>query len=416
MKRVGIEYEGVWGMSAESYDVIIVGGGILGLATGVELLSRKGDLRVLLLEKEERVGSHQSGRNSGVLHTGVYYAPGSLKARLCREGRELMVDFCSSRGIEVDLCGKVIVATSEEELAPLEALFERAQGNGVECRRVDARGLRNIEAHVAGLAGIHVPGAGVVDYGLVCAHQSEILLEMGGRVLTEACVMRIDEEKEGLRVSTAEREFLGSCLVTCGGLYSDHLVSMAGGAPEARIIPFRGEYFALRESARTLCKGLIYPVPDPRFPFLGVHLTKQVGGGVVCGPNAVLAMRREGYGWGDVDLHELFSTLSYPGFLRFARKHWRVGIQELRRSLWKADFLESLRRLVPELSLEDLVPAPAGVRAQAMGMDGALVDDFVLQRTPRAVHLTNAPSPAATSSLSIAKMVAQGVMDDVLAL
>lgn len=393
-----------------TYDVLVVGGGIVGLATAVHLLEAQPTLSLALVEKETEVGTHQSGRNSGVLHSGVYYPAGSLKARHCVEGRALMVSFCAAEGITIDLCGKVIVATSEDELPRLKALYESAKGNGVNCRLVDANELKGIEPYTTGLSALYVPEAGVVDYSLVCSRLASKVRSLGGEIRLGERVISITTDKEGLKVETATGVLQAKALVNCAGLHSDKLVEMTGAEPEARIVPFRGEYYALAPATRKYCRGLIYPVPNPEFPFLGVHLTKQIDGGVICGPNAVLAMSREGYGWRDVDLSELRESLFDPGLWRFARRHWRVGFTELWRSLSKRKFLESLRRLVPQLELCDLERAPSGVRAQAMARDGSLVDDFLIQRIGRVWHVANAPSPAATSSLSIGKAVAARVL------
>jgi len=395
-----------------SYDVMVVGGGIVGLATAVHLLETQPTLRLALVEKETEVGAHQSGRNSGVLHSGVYYPAGSLKARHCAEGRALMMSFCAAEEIPIELCGKVIVATCEDELPRLNALHESAKINGVNCRLVDANELKGIEPSVAGLSALYVPEAGVVDYSLVCVRLASKVRSLGGELRLGEEVLSIRSDEESLKLETTAGVLESKALVNCAGLHSDKLVEMTGAKSEARIVPFRGEYYALTPAAIKYCRGLIYPVPNPQFPFLGVHLTKQVDGGVICGPNAVLAMRREGYGWRDLDLRELGEIVFAPGFLRFARRHWRVGLSELWRSLSKRKFLESLRTLVPQLELCDLERAPSGVRAQAMARDGSLVDDFLIQRIGRVWHVANAPSPAATSSLSIGKAVAERVLHE----
>lgn len=388
------------------WHVAVVGGGIVGLATAWQLQRARPGCRVLVLEKERELALHQTGRNSGVLHSGIYYQPGSLKARTCRAGKRLMEDFCAREGIAFEICGKVIVATRGEELPALERLLERGQANGVPCQRIGPERLRELEPHAAGVAAIHAPSAGIVDYRQVCARLAEAIREAGGEVRTGAKVLSLRASGRTVVLETESGAVEAEVAVNCAGLHSDRVARRAGQRPPAKIVPFRGEYFALKPHAHRLCRNLIYPVPDPSFPFLGVHFTRRIGGGVECGPNAVLAFAREGYRKTDANLRDLAETLTYPGFLRLAARHWRTGMGEMWRSCSKAAFVRSLQRLVPELQAEDLEPAPAGVRAQALRSDGALVDDFLLVESERVVSVCNAPSPAATSALQIGAEIA----------
>lgn len=388
-------------------DVLIVGGGIVGLATAYQLTRNYPHLRVRVLEKEQRLAQHQSGRNSGVLHSGIYYKPGSLKAINCRQGRSLMLAFCEREGIPLEICGKVIVATEERELPTLQMLVQRGQANGVRCETITGERLRELEPHAAGLQAIYVPEAGIVDFRQVCERLAERVREAGGEVVTEAKVLAVRETSDSVEVCTSQGDFTARYFVNCAGVYSDEIAKVSGVHPPARIVPFRGEYYLLSEEARGLCRNLIYPVPDPRFPFLGVHFTRTISGEVECGPNAVLAFAREGYHKTDVRWRELWATLTYPGFWRLARRYWRTGLGEMWRSVSKRAFVMSLQRLVPEVREEYLRPAQAGVRAQAVAPDGSMLDDFVWVDTPRAVHVLNAPSPAATASLAIGETIVQ---------
>ena len=390
-------------------DVVVVGGGILGLATADRLLAQRAGTSIVVLEKERAIALHQTGRNSGVLHSGIYYKPGSLKAVNCRAGKSAMERFCADEGIPYEICGKVIVAVDEAERARLEALLVRGHANGVRCERISPERLRELEPHAAGVEALHVPETGIVDYRRVCERLAARIAEHGGAVVTGAqatCFSRVGNRTV---VSTPVSEYEARIVVNCAGLQSDRVTRLAGGRPHARIVPFRGEYFELVPAKRHLCRNLIYPVPDPAFPFLGVHFTRRIGGGVECGPNAVLALAREGYAKGAVNVRDLWETLSYGGFPRLARKHWRTGAGEAWRSLSKPAFTRALRRLLPEVEEGDLVPAPAGIRAQAVAPDGAMVDDFLIVEDERAVHVNNAPSPAATASLEIGRLVAEKV-------
>ena len=386
-------------------DVIILGGGIVGLATAYRLRQRLPHLRIALIEKEATVAHHQTGRNSGVLHSGIYYKPGSKKAVNCRRGKKAMEQFCHEHQISFDICGKVIVAVEERELPALERIYERGQRNDVRCEMIDAARLRELEPHAAGIRAIHVPETGIVDYVQVCQRLAELTQEAGTQLVLGARVTEFRRSGRGdagmQHVETTKGGWETKFLVNCTGLHSDRVARLAGQSPEARIVPFRGEYYQLKPSAFELCRNLIYPVPDPNFPFLGVHFTRMIDGSVECGPNAVLAFAREGYRWRDVNVRDLAESLSYRGFQRMAAKYWRMGLHEMWRSFSKRAFVRALQRLVPDIKGGDLIPAPAGVRAQAVAEDGTMVDDFVIQSDGRVVSVCNAPSPAATSSLNI---------------
>jgi len=384
---------------------VVVGAGIVGLAVAHRLLLDRPHATVTVLEKENRVGGHQTGHNSGVIHSGVYYRPGSLRANLCVAGARSMVEFCREHGIPVEVTGKLIAATSEAELPRLQTLAQRAEANGVPARLVDPAAARELEPHVACLAGLHITSTGITDYGAVCEVLAKLIVDRGGEVRTGVRVTSIGAD----RVHTTAGEVPMDTLVNCAGLHADRIARMAGVTPPVRIIPFRGEYFTIRRA--DLVRGLIYPVPDPDLPFLGVHLTRTVDGHLHAGPNAVLALAREGYRWRRINLRDLAETARYPGMWRLARRHLGTGVDEVRRSLSRRRFAASLARLVPDVTTEDLVPAPAGVRAQAVGRDGALLDDFLLVRHERQLHVLNAPSPAATSSLEIARRIADELPD-----
>jgi L-2-hydroxyglutarate oxidase len=386
-------------------DLVIIGGGIVGLATAYRFLERFPGKTVTVLEKEAQIAAHQTGHNSGVLHTGIYYRPGSLKALNCRAGKKAMEEFCTKENIPYDLCGKIIVAVEESELPRLEALLVRGPQNGVVCNRITAEQIREIEPHGAGLAGIHVPEAGVVDYARVCRRLAEIIAEKGSRIITSARATAIKRENGRAIVETAAGPFAAQQIVNCAGLYSDRVTRLSGATPSAKVIPFRGEFYALRPEGQYLVKGLIYPVPDPAYPFLGVHFTKRMNGMIECGPNAVLAFAREGYKNTTINLRDLGETLAYPGFWRLCSRYWRIGMNEMYRSFSKRAFVRALQRLVPEIKSEYLDWAPAGVRAQTVSPKGDMVDDFVIEETDRVVNVENAPSPAATASLNIGKLV-----------
>lgn len=388
------------------YNVIIIGGGVVGLAVGLEITRRFPPLRLLILEKEDRVARHQSGHNSGVIHSGVYYKPGSLKARLCVTGAAAMVEFCREHGIPHEVCGKVIVATSVDELPRLENLRQRGEANGLTgLRLIGPEELREIEPHARGLQALVVPSTGITDYALVCEKYAELISNAGGTVLLLAPATRIRRTSDEIIVETPRAAYSTSALINCAGLHSDRICRMAGDDPGVMIVPFRGEYYDLRPERASLVKALIYPVPDPRFPFLGVHFTRRISGKVDAGPNAVLALAREGYRHTDINLHDLATSIAFPGFWRMARQHWRNGLDEWRRSLSKSVFVRALQRMVPDITEADLVPGGSGVRAQALKPDGALVDDFQFVPSDEILHVLNVPSPAATASLTISKEI-----------
>ncbi len=388
-------------------DVLIIGGGIIGLATGYQLVQRNPRLSIRVLEKEQEIAFHQTGRNSGVLHSGIYYRPGSLRAHNCREGKKAMEAFCEAEGVAYEVCGKVIVAVTEEEVPALERIYDRGQKNGVRCEMIDADRLHELEPHVSGVKAIHVPESGIVDYVSVCRRLADHIRKAEGEIVTGAEVEGLHSESTSVVARTTQGDFSAKYLVNCAGLHCDRVAKLAGARPSSQIIPFRGEYFELLPQAKHLCRNLIYPVPDPNFPFLGVHFTRMTDGSVECGPNAVLAFAREGYRRTDVNLRDLRESLSYPGFLRLAARHWRMGANEMWRSWSKAAFVRALQRLIPEIQSSDLEAAPSGVRAQAVSPDGKLVDDFVIQEQGRMIHVENAPSPAATAALNIGRLIVE---------
>ena len=391
-----------------TYDIAIIGGGIVGLATARALLERTPSLHLVLCEKEAELGTHQTGHNSGVIHSGIYYKPGSFKARLCVEGVRLMTDFCDKHAIKYDRCGKVIVATSDDEIPRLKTLYERGVANGVPgVAMIDAARVREIEPHVRAVAGIHSPNTAIVDYGEVTTALGQELVARGVTIEYNFPVSAITRVRGGgVAVSTQHHTITTRRIVNCAGLYSDVVARLAGAAAEVQIVLFRGEYYFLKSEREGLVRGLIYPVPDPEFPFLGVHFTRTIHGEVEAGPNAVLAFAREGYRWTSVRPRELAGTLRYAGFWWMARKYWRVGAWEVHRSVSKKKFVESLQRLVPDLKAEDIKPGGSGVRAQAVLPDGTLLDDFSIVSSADAIHVLNAPSPGATASLAIGRHIA----------
>ena len=390
-------------MDSKVYDVVIVGGGIVGLSTAMQLKSdRFPNWRVAVVEKESTLASHQTGHNSGVIHSGIYYRPDSQKARFCVTGIQGLLRFCEENKIEFQQCGKVIVATSEEEVGRLQTLYERGISNGVQgLEMIGPERLKEIEPHSAGVQALWAPSTGIVDYKKVALAYAARFQQNGGDIFANAQVRRITRYPNELVLETAKGALKTKHVINCAGLYADRVAEMMGERLEVRIIPFRGEYFTLRPERHHLVNGLIYPVPDPRFPFLGVHYTRTIGGQVEAGPNAVLAMSREGYRKSDWDLGESWGTFTFPGFWRMSAKQWRVGVGELRRSFSKKRFVRDLRQLLPEIQDSDLVPGGSGVRAQAVARDGALLDDFSILRGREAIHVLNAPSPGATSSLAI---------------
>ena len=393
-------------MTDSRYNVIIIGGGVVGLGVALEITRRFPRLRLLVLEKEDRVARHQSGHNSGVIHSGVYYKPGSLKARLCVSGAAAMVEFCREHKLAYEVCGKVIVATQTDELPRLDELRKRGVANGLTgLRLIGPEELREIEPHAAGLKALVVPSTGITNYAAACEKYAELISARGGTVLTSAAATGIKRTSNEIVVETSRGAFSTGALINCAGLHSDRIARMAGDEPGVMIVPFRGEYYDLIPERASLVRWLIYPVPDPRFPFLGVHFTRRITGTVDAGPNAVLALAREGYRHRDINLRDLAGSLAFPGFWRMARQNWRNGLDEWRRSLSKPVFVRALQRLLPEVRENDLVPGGSGVRAQALKPDGAMVDDFQFVTSGKVLHVLNVPSPAATASLSIGKAI-----------
>jgi L-2-hydroxyglutarate oxidase LhgO len=392
----------------ERADVAIVGAGIVGLATALRLLEQKPDLDVVILEKEATVASHQSGHNSGVLHAGLYYGPGSLKARLCREGKADLEAYCEAHGVPIERRGKLVIALDASELGRLEALKERAMANEVPgLEEVGPEQIRELEPHAVGLRALWSPGTGVVDFGAVARAFAHDVVERGAAIETRRAVESIEQRGGELIIGTTRGELVARRVIACAGLQADRVAAMTEDHRDRpRIVPFRGDYYTLKPEAEHLVRGLIYPLPDPQYPFLGMHLTKRIDGQVLAGPNAVLAMAREGYGRLDLSLRDLADIVTYPGFAKLVSANWRMGAQEMWRDWSKRAFVADLRRFVPALSSEHLVFGPSGIRAQALGADGSLVDDFLLGGSDRALHVLNAPSPAATSSLAIGRVLA----------
>ena len=389
------------------YDYIIIGGGIVGLATAYNLLKKKSELKICILEKEDTLAAHQTGHNSGVIHSGIYYKPGSLKAQNCLLGYRMLIDFCNEHKINYDLCGKLIVAVNTNELTELDKLYQRGIDNGLHKNILVGKDeIKNFEPNVSGLRAIHVPYTGIIDYKHVCNKLAELILAMGAGSYTSHKVMQIQQDKNEVLIITEKESFLTKYFINCAGLFSDKIASLNNRNLDTRIIPFRGEYFLLKPEKRNLVKNLIYPVPDPNFPFLGVHFTRMIEGGVKAGPNAIFAFKREGYKMSDVDLIELYESLSWPGFQKVMMKYWKTGIGEFYRSFSKAAFTKALQRLIPDVKKDDLISSEAGVRAQACDKFGGLIDDFKIIEESNAIHVLNAPSPAATSSLSIGKKIA----------
>jgi L-2-hydroxyglutarate oxidase LhgO len=389
------------------YDIAVVGGGIVGLATSRELLARHPHLKLANVEKEDGYNKHQTGRNSGVIHSGIYYKPGSLKATLCVEGRKLAWEYCDAKGIPYKQVGKLIVATDESELGRLNDLMVRGKQNGIEgLELLDAHEIEEREPYCRGIKAIFSPVTGIVDWGLVSEHYAGDAREAGADMYLGHEVISFERRNGVTRLLTTKGEIEAKAVVTCGGLYSDKLAQKTGGAVDPKIVPFRGDYLILKPEKTHLVKGNIYPVPDPEFPFLGVHFTPRMDGSIWLGPNAVLAFAREGYNFWDVNLPELWDAATYPGFFKLATKYWKIGAGEMYRDLVRSAYVGALQRYIPSLTPEDCLPGPSGVRAQAMASDGSLVDDFVFEGSDGIVHVRNAPSPAATSSLAIGRYIA----------
>ncbi|KAA9028360.1 L-2-hydroxyglutarate oxidase [Niallia endozanthoxylica] len=391
------------------YDFAIVGGGIVGLSTGMALYQRFPNAKVVVIEKESKVAEHQTGHNSGVIHSGIYYKPGSFKARFARQGSQSMTEFCQVHGIDHDICGKVIVATKEEEMPLLQNLYTRGLENGLAITKIGAEELKEIEPHVKGLGAIRVPQAGIVNYRQVSETFAEIIKENGGEIKLNTKVERIYEDSDSVIIETNRGTFKANMVINCAGLHSDRVAAAAGYKTDMKILPFRGEYFKLKPEKRYLVKHLIYPVPNPKFPFLGVHFTRMISGEVDAGPNAVLSFKREGYKKTDFNAKDLAEALSYSGLWKMAGKFAKEGFDEYVRSFSKKQFTKSLQQLIPEIQEDDLIPAPAGVRAQALRNDGNMVDDFHIIMGRRSIHVCNAPSPAATASIEIGKEVVRRI-------
>jgi L-2-hydroxyglutarate oxidase len=393
-------------MTDGRFDVIIIGGGIVGLATARELLCRRPGTRLLVVEKEQELAAHQTGHNSGVIHSGLYYKPGSLKARLCVAGAARLVDFCRENDVPYELCGKVVVATDQSELPALEELLRRGTENGVpDLRRLTREEIREFEPFAEGIAGIRVPGTGITDFVAVSKKYAEHIRTSGGEIRTGAAVLGIRRSPTATIVQTHAGDFSASLVINCAGLYSDRIARFAGAQVEIQSVPFRGEYYDLKPEKKHMVRGLIYPVPDPRFPFLGVHFTKRIYGGADAGPNAVLAFAREGYTKMSFDLDEALEIVKYPGFWKMSRKYWKAGLGEYYRSLSKAAFVLALQKLMPQLVSSDLTPGHTGVRTQALRPDGTMMDDFYFIFGEGIVHVVNVPSPAATASLEVAREI-----------
>ena len=392
-------------------DLAVIGGGIVGCATALAISSRNPNLKIALLEKEASLASHQTGHNSGVIHAGLYYKPGSMKAETCASGREALYRFCNVHDIPHQRCGKVVVAVDDTELPALEELERRGKANGLEgLQRLSVSQLQEHEPHVRGVAGLFVPQTGIVDYVRVTQKLAELFQSRGGLVHLNAPVSKIQKKQDGYLIHSGHKTFEARNLVNCAGLHADQVARLAGLRPKLRIIPFRGEYYEFKPERSKLVNHLIYPVPDPLMPFLGVHFTRMIDGTVEAGPNAVLAWRREGYRRSDISLPDLAEIFAFGGFWKLSTRFWKTGIEEYRRSFSKKQFVKSLQRLMPEVRESDLVPGGSGVRAQAVDNEGRMVDDFCIQTEGRMVHVLNAPSPAATASLSIAEHIADKVM------
>lgn len=398
-------------MGDNMFDFVIVGGGIVGLSTGVQLTKEFPNAKIAVFEKESELAYHQTGHNSGVIHSGIYYKPGSYKAKFARAGSQTMVNFCKEHDIDHDICGKLIVATEEKEIPLLENLYKRGLENGLAIRKLEKEEIPDYEPHVNGLTAIHVPQAGIVNYKQVSEKFADIIRDNGGEIHLSSKVEEIVEKSDSVTIRVGDQYYESKALINCGGLQSDDIAKKSGYITDMRIIPFRGEYYKLKPEKRHLVKNLIYPVPNPDFPFLGVHFTRMIDGEVDAGPNAVLSWKKEGYKKTDINIAELTSFLTYSGLWKMAKGFIGEGLEEYKRSFSKKRFTESLQRLIPELNESDLIEAPAGVRAQAIRKDGAMVDDFFIVTGKRTVHVCNAPSPAATASIEIGKEIVNRIKE-----
>ncbi|NNJ11077.1 L-2-hydroxyglutarate oxidase [Chloroflexales bacterium ZM16-3] len=392
-----------------TYDYLIVGGGIVGLSTAMALGKQHPQAKIAVCEKESHWAAHQTGNNSGVIHAGVYYKPGSMKAMFAHAGQRSMVAFCQEQGIAYEVCGKLIVATAKNELERLEGLYQRALANGLDAQKIGPEQIREREPHVKAVAGIYIPSTGIVNYTEVSEAYARIVEAQGGELYLNTRVRSVRERGDTVTVKTSKGKMQAHYLINCAGLHSDRVANMAGARTNMKIIPFRGEYYELVPEKRHLVKALIYPVPNPNFPFLGVHFTRMIDGTVHAGPNAVLALKREGYKKTDIDLRDLGEVLSYPAFWKLAGKYMGEGMKEMLRSASKALFVRSMQRIIPEIRPQDVVPTHAGVRAQALMRDGTLMDDFVIIDSGRSIHICNAPSPAATASIEIGKAIVERI-------
>lgn len=390
-------------------DIVIIGGGIVGLSTAYSLIKRFPHARLTVLEKEDSWSKHQTGNNSGVIHSGIYYKPGSLKAKFAKGGNKELIDFCEKHNVNYEQCGKIIVATKQDELPHIKNLYQRGIANKLELSMIGPDQIKEEEPHVQGIQAIKVPSAGIVDYKQVCLSLVSTLEKHGVELLLKTEVKKIIEKSEHVEIITNQREFTAGYVVNCGGLHSDRLARMTGLTPDLKIIPFRGEYFELKPEKQYLVKNLIYPVPNPEFPFLGVHFTRMINGGVEAGPNAVLGLKREGYLKRDINLKDTAEIMLYPGFWKMARKYWKEGTVEIWRSFSKKAFVKSLQELVPEIQESDIISSPSGVRAQALRSNGSLVDDFFIEQSKRSINVCNAPSPAATACFPIGREIARRV-------
>ncbi len=394
------------------FDIVIIGGGIVGLAAGFKIKQAQPKLKIVILEKEDKIASHQTGHNSGVIHSGLYYKPGSLKAQNCIAGYHELLDFCDQQDITYDICGKIVVATHTEQLGAMENLYMRGVQNGLKgIKKLTKDELKEYEPYVNGIAGLHVPQTGIIDYSRVANKIADNFFELDGMIATSSRVTEINVSEKVIDIITSGSRYESKILLNCAGLYADKVAEMTGIETGVRIIPFRGEYFKVRKEKEHLVRNLIYPVPNPDFPFLGVHFTRMINGGIEAGPNAVLAFKREGYSKSQFNLRELYETLTWPGFRKIAATYWQTGLGEMYRSFSKRAFTTALQQLLPDILAGDLEPGGAGVRAQACDKDGGLIDDFVIAETKNVINVLNAPSPAATSALSIGKTLAQKTLE-----